>query len=156
MSALTQDLKYAARMLRKNPAFTAVGVIALGLGIGANTAIFSFVYGLLLRPLAFKDLNHLALVWETVPDSGDRSGVSPANFFDWERQNDVFERMTFYRSWDANVTTAGESERVDAYQVSQDFFRVLDAGTPIRAPRGDLRRLRVVSVAANTRLRAAP
>jgi len=110
-------------MLRKNPAFTAVGVIALGLGIGANTAIFSFVYGLLLRPLAFKDLNHLALVWETVPDSGDRSGVSPANFFDWERQNDVFERMTFYRSWDANVTTAGESERVDAYQVSQDFFR---------------------------------
>jgi hypothetical protein len=87
-------------MLRRNPAFTSVGVLALGLGIGANTAIFSFVYGLLLHPLAFRDLNHLALIWETVPDSGDRSGVSPANFFDWDRQNHVFERMTFYRSWD--------------------------------------------------------
>jgi putative ABC transport system permease protein len=113
-------------MLRRNPAFTAVGVLALGLGIGANTAVFSFVYGLLLRPLAFSDLNHLALVWETVPDSGDRSGVSPANFFDWDKQNHVFERMTFYRSWDTAVTAAGESERVDACQVSQEFFRVLE------------------------------
>jgi putative ABC transport system permease protein len=113
-------------MLRKNPAFTGVGVLALGLGIGANTAIFSFVYGLLLRPLAFRDLNHLALVWETVPDSGDRSGVSPANFFDWDRQNHVFERTTFYRSWDTALTAAGESEHVDACQVSQEFFRVLE------------------------------
>jgi putative ABC transport system permease protein len=121
-----QDVRHAARMLRKNPAFTAVGVLALGLGIGANTAIFSFVYGLLLRPLAFRDLNHLALVWETIPDSGDRSGVSPANFFDWDRQNHVFERTTFYRSWDTALTAAGESERVDACQVSQEFFRVLE------------------------------
>src|SRR5712692_4274343 len=113
-------------MLRRNPAFTSVGVLALGLGIGANTAIFSFVSGLLLHPLAFRDLNHLALVWETVPDSGDRSGVSPANFFDWERQNHVFERITFYRSWDTAVTAAGEAERVDACQVSQEFFRVLE------------------------------
>jgi putative ABC transport system permease protein len=113
-------------MLRRNPAFTSVGVLALGLGIGANTAIFSFVYGLLLHPLAFRDLNHLALIWETVPDSGDRSGVSPANFFDWDSQNHVFERMTFYRSWDTAVTAAGESERVDACQVSQEFFRVIE------------------------------
>jgi putative ABC transport system permease protein len=113
-------------MLRKNPAFTAVGVLALGLGIGANTAIFSFVYGLLLRPVAFRDLDHLALVWETVPDSGDRSGVSPANFFDWDRQNHVFERTAYYRSWDATLTSAGEPEHVDACQVSQEFFRVLE------------------------------
>jgi hypothetical protein len=126
LSAVTQDVKYASRMLRKNPTFTAVAVVALGLGIGANTAIFSFVHGLLLRPFAFRDFNHLVLVWETIPDSGDRSGVSPANFFDWERQNDVLERMTYYRSWDENVTSAGESQRVDACQVSQDFFRVLD------------------------------
>ncbi len=126
MSVLIQDVRHAARMLRKNPAFTAVGVLALGLGIGANTAIFSFVYGLLLRPLAFRDFNHLALVWETVPDSGDRSGVSPANFFDWDRQNHVFERTTFYRSWDTALTAAGESEHVDACQVSQEFFRVLE------------------------------
>ena len=99
-------MRYAARMLRRNPAFTSVGVLALGLGIGANTAIFSFVYGLLLRPLAFRDLNHLALVWETVPDSGDRSGVSPANFLDWDKKNHVFERMTFYRSWDTALLRA--------------------------------------------------
>ena len=126
MGFLIQDVRYAARLLRKNPAFAAVGMLALGLGIGANTAIFSFVYGLLLRPLVFRDLDHLALVWETVPDSGDRSGVAPANFFDWEKQNHVFERMAYYRWWDATVTNAGESERVDACQVSEEFFRLLE------------------------------
>lgn len=125
MSALTRDVKFGARMLRANPAFTAVGVIALGLGIGANTAIFSLVSGLLLRPFAFRDLNHLALVWETVPDSGDRSAVSPANFFDWAKQNGVFEQISFYRLWEASVTASVESERVDACQVSPEFFRVL-------------------------------
>jgi len=126
LAAVIQDVRYAARMLRKNPAFTAVGILALGLGIGANTAIFSFVYGLLLHPLAFRDLDHLALVWETVPDSGQRSGVSPANFFDWERQNDVFEQMAVYRPWEATLTSGGGSERVDACQVSEEFFRLIE------------------------------
>lgn len=124
MSALTRDVKFAARMLRKNPAFTAVGVIALGLGIGANTAIFSFVYGLLLRPFAFKDLARIVLIWETVPESLDRGGVSPANFIDWER-NHVLERMAFYRLWDASVTASGEPERIDGCRISEGFFRVL-------------------------------
>ncbi len=126
MGALVREIKFAARMLRKNPAYTAVGALALGLGIGANTAVFSFVYGLLLRPLAFQDLNRLTLIWETVPGSGGRSGVSPANLLEWEKQNHVFERLAFYRPWDATVTGSGEPERLDACQVSQDFFRLLD------------------------------
>ncbi len=131
MSALVRDIKFAARMLRKNPAFTAVGALALGLGIGANTAVFSFVYGLLLRPLAFQDLNRLTLIWETVPNSSGRSGVSPANLLDWEKQNHVFESLAFYRSWDATVTGSGEPERLDACQVSEDFFRLLDVAPPL-------------------------
>src|SRR3989449_2570449 len=94
MEALWQDLKYGARMLAKSPGFTLVAVIALALGIGANTAIFSVVNAVLIRSLPFKDPNHLVMVWENNRNRGrDQNVISPANYLDWRDQNTVFESM---------------------------------------------------------------
>ncbi|MGO8814930.1 MAG: permease, partial [Terriglobia bacterium] len=92
MTTLLQDLKYGLRMLAKNPGFTAVAVITLALGIGANTAIFSFVDAVLLKPLPFPHPERMVMVWEKPPDGG-RNVVSTLNFLDWKNQNSVFDAM---------------------------------------------------------------
>jgi len=91
MNTLWQDLRYGIRVLLKRPGFTIVTVISLAIGISANTAIFSFVDALLLRPLPFKDLDHLAMAWTTLPQGSDRAQVSPADFVDWKNQNRIIE-----------------------------------------------------------------
>src|SRR5262245_41350647 len=90
-----QTLQYAFRMLLKNPAVTMVAVITLALGIGANTAIFSVVNAVLIRPLPYKDPDRLVALWENVPEHG-RWRAAPANFFDWKKQNTTFEDMSAY------------------------------------------------------------
>jgi hypothetical protein len=84
MAAFFQDVRYAARMLRSNPGFTAVAILTLALGIGANTAIFSFVDGVLLKPLPYAHPERIVMVWEK-PPGGERNGISTLNFLDWKR-----------------------------------------------------------------------
>ena len=125
MGPFIRDLRYTLRVLAKSPGSTTVALMALALGIGANTAIFSVIDALLLRPLAFNDLDNLVLVWGTLPQGGEVDQVSPADFRDWSSQNHVFTQMAAYRWWDVNLTGAGEPERVEGCLVSGNFFETL-------------------------------
>jgi predicted permease len=129
MDPLFQDIRFGCRMLRKAPAFTMVAVVVLALGIGANTAIFSVVNAILLRPLPFRDPERLVQVWHVPPPTNfpgmTRFDVSPGNYLDWEKQNHVFESMAIYRYANYNLTGTGEPESVSAIGVSPAFFSVL-------------------------------
>ncbi|HWN99459.1 MAG TPA: ADOP family duplicated permease, partial [Blastocatellia bacterium] len=126
MESLWRDLCYGARMLRKQPAFAAVAVVVLALGIGANTTIFSVVNALLLRPPPFKDPDRLVRVWETNPKIGlDRGIVSPANFADWREQNRVFENVSAFRTWFYRLSGHGDPEQVWGVRTSASFFHLL-------------------------------
>src|SRR5580698_11030210 len=97
-------MRYALRTLRRSPGFTIVALLTLALGIGANTAIFSFVNGVLLKPLPYQDPHSIVLVWEK-PPGGDRNGISTLNFLDWASQNTVFDRIAAQRG--ASMTMTG-------------------------------------------------
>lgn len=125
-----QTLQYAFRMLLKNPVVTLVAVITLALGIGANTAIFSVVNGVLLRPLPYKDANRLVALWENVPEHG-RWRAAPANFFDWKKQNTVFEDMSVYGASTMTLTGQGEPEQLQGARVGSGYFNVIGVA-PIR------------------------
>lgn len=123
---LLHDLRYAARMQRKNPAFTIIAVIALALGIGANTAIFSVVNTVLLRPLPYKDPERLVMVWEDATKQGyPRDTPATGNFVDWRDQNQVFEGMAAISDDSFNLTGAGEPERLEGRRVSANLFSLL-------------------------------
>ena len=123
---LTQDLRYGLRTLAKNPGFTAVAVVALALGIGANTAIFSVVNAVLLRPLPFKNPEQLVMVWENAAHLGfPKNTPPPANFLDWQKQNSVFTGMAAMVERSLNLTGVGEPERLDGRRVSANMFEVL-------------------------------
>ena len=129
MSTLFQDLRYALRQLRKGPGFTAVAVFTLALGIGANTAIFSVVNGILLRPLEFPKADRLVRVWHVPPPKSfpgmTKFAVSAANYFDWERQNHVFERMAIYTYHGFTLTGSDKPEQVDGCAATSGFFSTL-------------------------------
>ena len=98
MHAFLQDLRYALRLLVKQPGVTVIAVLTLALGIGANTAIFSAVDAVLLRPLPYADPDRLVMVWEKRPAEGVLDNVvAPADFLDWSRMNGAFEAMAAYR-----------------------------------------------------------
>jgi putative ABC transport system permease protein len=134
VSNIMQDLRYAVRTLLKRPGFTLVAIITLALGISANTAIFSFVDALLLKPLPFKDLDRLVMVWGEQPEQGQGYlSVSAADYLDFRDQNKVFERMGAYGWWDANITGSNDPERVQGYLVTPSFFQLI--GEPARLGR---------------------
>jgi predicted permease len=123
-SDILQDIHYAIRMLRKSPGFTGVAILTLALGIGANTAIFSVVNGVLLNPLPYPHPNQLVEVAEHDPPFNE-SSISYPNFLDWVRQNQTFQSLAAYRQNDFSLTGAGEPRRVKVGQVSASFFPVL-------------------------------
>jgi putative ABC transport system permease protein len=120
LEQLLQDVRYGARTLVKNPGFTAVAVIALALGIGANTAIFSVVNSVLLRPLAYKDSDQLVVILH-----GGTDPIAPANFLDWRRQNHVFEGMGAAEYWTPTLTAVERPEQLWALRVTPDIFPIL-------------------------------
>ena len=129
METVFQDLRYALRQMLKNPGFAVIAVLTLALGIGANTAIFSVVNGVLLRPLGFRDPNRLVRVWHVPPAQSfpgiDRFSVSPANYVDWENENHVFEQMAIYSYRGFTLTNTAKPQQVNASAVSSKFFEVL-------------------------------
>ncbi|HEV3254237.1 MAG TPA: ABC transporter permease [Candidatus Acidoferrales bacterium] len=126
METLWKDLRYGLRMLAKSPGFAAVAVLTLALGIGANTAIFSVVNAVLLRPLPFPDSDRIVMVWELDPNREVTRGIaSPAEFLDWRKQNHVFSHISAWRAWFYNLTGNGEPEQVLGIRASYDFFDVL-------------------------------
>ena len=126
METLWQDLKYGVRQLLRSPGFTAVAVLTLALGIGANTAIFSVVNAVLLRPLPYKDQERLVMVWESRPQEGVYDNpVAPQDFFDWRRRNQVFEDMSGFLYSTIDLSGAGEPERIGTGIVSPSLFNVL-------------------------------
>jgi putative ABC transport system permease protein len=125
LSALAQDFRYAARALRLTPGFTAAAVMVLGIGIGANTAIFSLVDAALVRPLPFFDPDRLVTVWEK-PPAHDRNSVSPLNFVDWSEQNHTFTAMAATSGRSGTLTGAGgDAQKISGQTVSPAFFDVL-------------------------------
>jgi putative ABC transport system permease protein len=134
VETLVQDLRFAVRMLLKNPGFTVLAVLILGLGIGANTAMFSVVRAVLLKPLAYSDPDRivtLASFWKA--DSG-KGQVSAPDYHDWHDQSSAFEAMAYYGAWDTAVTagtaTSATAEYAHAAQIGPGFFRVFGV-TPI-------------------------
>ncbi len=124
MSTLWHDVRYGVRMLLKTPSVTVIVIIALALGIGANTAIFSVVNAVLLRPLPYEQSDRLVFLHERHPTIEDMS-ISYPNFLDWRNQTQTFEKMGVFNTASYNLTGAGEAERIITAQASADLFSVL-------------------------------
>src|SRR5579862_7463505 len=124
MSTLFQDLKFGLRMLAKNPGFTAVAVLTLALGIGANTAMFSVVYGVLLRPLPCPDPTRIVQISRTYRGQDEYSGFT-ANAFDfWQEHRDPFQYIAASTGAGFNLVNMGRTERIHALRVSPEYFDV--------------------------------
>lgn len=121
-----QDLRYGARSLRKNPGFTAIAVITLALGIGANTAIFSVVNGVLLRPLSYPEPDRLVMVYGiSLQAAQEKSPLCAADFLDWKSQNQVFESLAGFSSNRFNYTGGESPERIEGAWVTAEFFSTI-------------------------------
>jgi predicted permease len=120
LEVTAQDVKYGWRMLRKNPGFTLAAIVALALGIGANTAIFSVVNAVLLRPLPYRNPDQLVVVLH-----GGNSPVAPANYLDWKKQSQTFQEMGAAEYWSPNLTGGDRPERVWALRLTASLFPVL-------------------------------
>lgn len=127
METLLRDLRYGARMLLKTPAVTLVAVIALTLGIGANTALFSVVNAVLLRSLPYTEGDRLAIVWEhrKIGAGNPQNVINLGNFYDWKEQNTVFSDMAAFFDRNVNLTSDGEPEEVPGQIATTNLFSVL-------------------------------
>ena len=124
MTTLLDDVRYAGRMLIKARGFAVIGVLTLALGIGASTALFSVVNGVLLNPLPYPRSAELVAIYEDAPGVS-KASMSYLNFLDWQRMSRTFSSMAIYRNQDFSFTGAGRAERLTGFMVSADFFRTL-------------------------------
>ncbi len=126
MEGLIKDIRYGVRALRASTGFAVVAIVAIALGIGANTAIFSVVHTILLRSLPFHNPASLVMVWEKFPATSEHNVVSPANYLDWKRDNRVFGDMAVILDFlAANLTGSGEPEELLSAAVSPNFFQLI-------------------------------
>ncbi len=126
MDTFFNDLRFSLRLMMKSRAFTLTAALALALGIGANTAIFSTIDALILRPFTFPELDRLVKLTESVTyENYQPDTVAPADYLDVKRENTVFEHVTAYHWWSANLTGTGEPERVQGFRVASNFFSTL-------------------------------
>jgi putative ABC transport system permease protein len=125
MDSLIKDIRYGFRSLLKRPGFTAIALVALALGIGANTAIFSLVNAVVLRPLPYPDSDRLVWGWGNVRNGTNRASVSPGDFVDYRQQNKTFENLaaTYAINLPVNVTGNGDPERLNASGVTGNYFQ---------------------------------
>jgi putative ABC transport system permease protein len=121
MTGLLQDVRYGLRRLRRSPVFTAIAVLTLALGIGANTAIFSLADLIIRKPVALPEMDRLAVVDEQVPGSEDR-GISPANYLDLRSASESFEHLAAYEYWSASDNSQGQPQELRGVRVSANFF----------------------------------
>src|ERR1700691_6055575 len=124
METLFQDLRYGLRMLGKSPGFTLVAVVTLALGIGANTALFSVINGVLLSPLPFRDPDQLVTLHENKPNF-EGGSISYPNFRDWRKDNHTFSGLALASSTAFGLTGIGDAEQLSGEYISSDFFAVL-------------------------------
>jgi predicted permease len=124
MENLRQDLRYALRMLARNPGFAVVAILTLAIGIGANTTIFTVVNGVLLNPLSFPEPERLVRIYDSTDDFS-KSSVAYLNFKDWQRENRTFAAMTGFRSEDLNLSGQNEPEQVEGELISASYFNTL-------------------------------
>src|SRR5579884_4200828 len=127
MQGFIRDVQYAARVLRRSPGFTAIAIVALALGIGANTAIFSLVDGVLLRPLPYRDPARLAVIWEQhARTPGKVNVVAPANFLRWQEMNTTFSQIAAVSpDFRTTLTGAGDPVELPVEYVSGSLLSVL-------------------------------
>src|SRR6476469_4713119 len=130
MESLLADLRYALRSLRHHPVFALAAILTLALGIGANTAIFSAVNGVLLRPLPYPEPDRLVTIWGFHPSIG-RETASLPDFLDWRQQARSFTGMAAWANSQFTVTGEGEPEVVRAALVTANYFRVLGVPVPV-------------------------
>jgi predicted permease len=124
---MLNDFRYAIRMLRKNPGFTAAAVVTLALGIGANTAIFSVLHAVLLRALPYRDADRLVAVWQMNLERQQRDKVTCGDYSDWKNRNHVFEDMAYSMDEPYTLTGVGSPQSVVGYQFSTNLFSLLGA-----------------------------
>jgi putative ABC transport system permease protein len=129
MATLWQDVRFGLRMLLKSPGFTALAVLALALGIGANTAIFSVAIAILQKPVSFLQLDRLVAISVVPPQASyEFQGVSPADYLDWKRQSQSFQSMTSMEGVELNLTGKGDPEKIHGNRIPANFFEVLGIG----------------------------
>src|SRR5215510_14246575 len=122
---LSQDIRYGTRVLLKHKAFTSIAVITLALGIGANTAIFSVVNELLLRPLPYRDAERIVMLWEVTPEGRHQNTTSRANFRAWRAQNTSYENVAAFTDQRFNLTGDGEPEELSVQMATPELFKIL-------------------------------
>ena len=122
MKTLAQNARYSIRLLRKNPGFTLIAAITLALGIGANTAIFSVIYAVLLAPMPYPEPDQLVMVWSKV--QGNNNSIAAGDYLDWKQQNKTFTDMCAWSGVSYNFATPGQPEQISGDADAPGFFRM--------------------------------